>query len=298
MARTVYAGRSGVIETEIRQTPKDQGETQRFANVLANPPLPLDDLEALASGGLLHKRALIVRPAELVSDLLSGADIQLGQSPTIDLKARRVNGQLFDAILLASGPALNAVAPWLGLISKLGQVEHAAGLDDTGSYALASGQYAIAAGEERLWGATYETLKDDKTVATSSAASEKNAGALDRLVPWWRGPLQAASIRSRASIRATTPDRLPVAGPLPDVDRFLEVFAGLRTGRSVVVDAPLVDGVWLVGGLGSRGFTFAPWLAEMVAAALLGEPSPLRREARAAVSPVRILLRGLKRNVL
>ena len=297
-ARVFYSGHTGVVETEVRQTPKDEGDTRRFGSVLEDPPLPLEDLEALAGGGLLHKRALIVRPAELVSDLLSGAELRLGETPTVDLKARTVNGQPFDAILLASGPALDTVAPWLGLIGKLGQVEHASGLEDSGAYALASGQYAIAAGGERLWGATYETLKGDMTVATSTVASERNASALDRLAPWWRGPLKTASIHSRASIRATTADRLPVAGPLPDVDRFLEVFAGLRKGRPVVADAPVIEGVWLVGGLGSRGFTFAPWLAGMVAAALLGEPSPLRREARAAVSPARILLRGLKRNVL
>lgn len=297
-ARVFYAGRSGVVETEVRQTPKDEAETQRFASVLADPPLSLEDLEAMAGGGLLHKRALIVRPGELVNDLLSGADVRLGETSTIDLDAREVNGQTYDAILLSSGPALNTVAPWLVLIGKLGQVEHASGLDDSDAYALASGQYAIAAGDERLWGATYETLGDDKAIATSPAAREKNATALERLAPWWRGPLRTASIQSRASVRATTADRLPVAGPLPDVDRFLELFAGLRTGRPVVAEAPDVEGVWLVGGLGSRGFTFAPWLAEMVAAALLGEPSPLRREARAAVSPARILLRGLKRNVL
>lgn len=296
-ARAFYAGRPGVIETAVRQTPKDAAEADRFAAILADPPLPLDDLEALAGGGLLHKRALIVRPAALIAGLLDGAALRLGQAPAPDLTARTVNDEAFDAIVLATGPALGEYAPWLGLVGKLGQVEHASGLEPSPPYALASGQYAIASGDERLWGATFETLDSD-TPQVSAAARAKNAEALERLVPWWRGSLRCARPSSRASVRATTPDRLPVAGPLVDVDRFLEVFAGLRTGRAVAADAPVVPGVWLVGGLGSRGFTYAPWLAGLVAAHMLDEPAPARREARAAVSPVRFLRRGLKRGQL
>uniref|UniRef100_UPI00390C6233 FAD-dependent oxidoreductase n=1 Tax=Brevundimonas sp. TaxID=1871086 RepID=UPI00390C6233 len=68
--------------------------------------------------------------------------------------------------------------------------------------------------------------------------------------------------RSRAAVRATTPDRLPLAGAL-------------------------ADGLYSLGGLGSRGFCVAPLLGEHVAAAILNRPSPLPRDLAERVSPRR-----------
>ena len=54
-------------------------------------------------------------------------------------------------------------------------------------------------------------------------------------------------------MRATTPDRLPAAGPL---------------------DAP---NLYALTGLGSRGFCVAPLLGEHLAMLILEQPSPLPR---------------------
>ena len=59
----------------------------------------------------------------------------------------------------------------------------------------------------------------------------------------------------RASVRAATPDRLPIAG--------------------AIAPGLVAPGLYVLGGLGSRGFTLAPLLGEHVAALALGAPSPL-----------------------
>ena len=46
-------------------------------------------------------------------------------------------------------------------------------------------------------------------------------------------------------------------------------------------------GVWVLGGLGARGFTLAPLLGEMLAAAILQRPVPLPRDQRLGVHPAR-----------
>ena len=61
------------------------------------------------------------------------------------------------------------------------------------------------------------------------------------------------------------------------------------------MDAPVHPGLYALGGLGSRGFTFAPWLAEILAAQICGEPRPATQAAMEAVSPARFLRRALKR---
>ncbi|HEY0053205.1 MAG TPA: hypothetical protein VGB49_07335, partial [Caulobacteraceae bacterium] len=50
---------------------------------------------------------------------------------------------------------------------------------------------------------------------------------------------------------------------------------------------PLTPRVHVLGGLGGRGFTLAPLLAEHVVARLLGAPSPLPQALQALVDPGR-----------
>jgi tRNA 5-methylaminomethyl-2-thiouridine biosynthesis bifunctional protein len=71
----------------------------------------------------------------------------------------------------------------------------------------------------------------------------------------------------RQSVRATTPDRQPMAGEL---------------GK----------GLYILGGLGSRGMVTAPILAEALAADMCGEASPLDTGMRRAVDPFRFSRRA------
>ena len=73
----------------------------------------------------------------------------------------------------------------------------------------------------------------------------------------------AGPAQSRTAVRATTPDRLPLAG------------------------AAGPDGLFVLGGLGSRGLCAAPLLAEHVAALAAGASSPLPSELAARVAPLR-----------
>jgi tRNA 5-methylaminomethyl-2-thiouridine biosynthesis bifunctional protein len=69
-------------------------------------------------------------------------------------------------------------------------------------------------------------------------------------------------LSGRAGIRAATADRMPLAGALG-------------------------EGLYVLGGLGSRGFVTAPLLGEHIAAQVCGAPSPLPAEASRIVHPLR-----------
>ncbi|MEO1101471.1 MAG: FAD-dependent 5-carboxymethylaminomethyl-2-thiouridine(34) oxidoreductase MnmC, partial [Pseudomonadota bacterium] len=295
-ARRAYRHLPGTAETEVRQTPRNETEKDRFAKVLADPPLPLEDLEALADGGLLHKRALILRPRLLIDALLSGAGLRLGETATIDPDRRTVNGEAFDAIILANGMAAGDTLDWLNLEGRLGQVEHVHGVDAAPASALAAGHYALADGDERLWGTTFEPQVGPPE--TSDLARNTNMQALKSLSPWWIRQAKDAQPTSRAGIRATSADRLPLIGAAPDYDAVLTTFESLRNGAYIEADTPVVPGLFMVTGLGSRGFTWAPWAASILAANLYGEPAPASAGSLEAVSPVRFILRDLKRGRL
>lgn len=97
-----------------------------------------------------------------------------------------------------------------------------------------------------------------------------------RLVAARRPEIAAAMANARplahVGIRAATGDYLPLAGPIPDR-----------------------PGWFTLTGLGSRGFTLAPLLAEHVAATSLGLPSPLPSDIAALVDPARFARRALRR---
>jgi tRNA 5-methylaminomethyl-2-thiouridine biosynthesis bifunctional protein len=103
--------------------------------------------------------------------------------------------------------------------------------------------------------------------------------------------------RGRASLRASTPDQLPVAGPVPDSDAYLQAYAHLRIDASVQAGGapPLLPGLFVLSGLGSRGLVTAPLMAELVASLMFGEPLPVDRTLADALHPARFLIRDLKR---
>lgn len=287
-ARRFYTGRPGISETDVTHRPKDDREAERIAKVLADPPLGLENLEALREGGQLHKGALIVEPGKLIPALLEGAELKLAQTFTLD--------DLRDDVptVLAAGEKIISLLPWLKIEGRLGQVESFLSEVDAPPFALAAGDYALALGRVRLWGATFEPASGD--ARTSDEARETNLAALERLNPYWQHEARRANLQSRAGIRATTPDRLPLIGRVPDHDRALKIFDGVRHGQTVAADAPLSENLLVAGGFGSRGFTWGPWAGEILAAQLLGEPAPASERALQAIAPMRQILRDLKRS--
>ena len=132
-------------------------------------------------------------------------------------------------------------------------------------------------------------------IAISDAARAENAQGLETLSPWWIRDARDHTPVSRAALRATTIDRLPLVGPVPDHAAVLDLFDGLKKGRPVNADAPVLPGIFIVNGFGARGFTWGPWAGGILSAMILGGPAPAPADALAAVSPVRLILRALKR---
>ena len=296
-ARAFYRGYAGVEETEVVQRPKDEQEARRIEKVVADPPLGLEDLEALPGGGLLHKRAMMFRPARLLPALLEGIDVCWGSEAAIDLGARSVNGEVYDAIVFATGWHMETMIPALRLKGRAGQVEFSEVEVDAPPSAMASGHYALASGRERVWGATYRDHEGD-VPAILEADRETNAASLAALNPYWRQSVAAAQVRSRTGVRATSPDRLPIIGAMPDVEAILKSHAGLRTGIAVQGETAIVSGLYLAGGYGSRGFTFGPWGARLISALIHDDPLPTQLTALPLVNPARQILRDLKRRLI
>ncbi|MDZ4689797.1 bifunctional tRNA (5-methylaminomethyl-2-thiouridine)(34)-methyltransferase MnmD/FAD-dependent 5-carboxymethylaminomethyl-2-thiouridine(34) oxidoreductase MnmC [Terricaulis sp.] len=281
-------------------------DAEAFDDLLADPPLPTDWLSALPHGAALHARAGVVRPGAAIEVMLRGAQLML-ESPVVSLE-RSGDGWLLraqdqrallkaDAVVIAGGAALTQFEPaaFLPIALSRGQVEWGEGPSLT--RALVQSNYLTPFEGGVLFGATFDKAETAEAVVADDASRLRNLEALAALAPEIAASVNAESLRSRASLRATTPDRAPIAGLLPDAEKWLAQYEPLAHGRKIETDLPppAHAGVYVIGGLGARGFTLAPLLGEIIAAEMFAEPSLLPQFARDAIHPARFLHRALKR---
>lgn len=108
---------------------------------------------------------------------------------------------------------------------------------------------------------------------------------------------QLHKLQGRAAFRCTSPDYLPLIGPIADPKAFAERYAVLaRDARQTPqLTCPWQQGLYINSGHGSRGLISAPLAAELIAAWLEGEPLPVARDIAEACHPNRFMLRQLIR---
>jgi len=166
-----------------------------------------------------------------------------------------------DIVCLAAGPASSHLADGAPLRAVRGQVSFTDAAAFSGM-AASFGGYAIPTRSGVLFGATHD--RDDWDEDAHPGDDILNLEGLQQGRPALAARIAGAALSSRASLRAMAHDYLPLAGVVPSS-----------------------PGLFVLGGLGGRGFTLAPLLAEAVAADVLGAPSPLPRALWRIIDPAR-----------
>ena len=219
-----------------------------------------------APGGLMMTSALVVEPARVL-------DAWRGEATTVQVARIGHDGatwRLFDAedrclaqvdaVVLAGGAGQARLWPDAPLRPIRGQTSWTAG---PALAPVAFGGYATPTRDGVLFGATHD--RDDRGTEVRAVDHARNLEALAKGLPRLAARLDPATFEGRAAVRATTADHLPLAGAVPG--------------------APA--GLWVLGGLGGRGFCLAPLLAEHLVARILDGPSPLPRPLSALIEPAR-----------
>jgi tRNA 5-methylaminomethyl-2-thiouridine biosynthesis bifunctional protein len=145
----------------------------------------------------------------------------------------------------------------------------------------------------------------DREIDVRPAEHAENLERLARLAPALRAALggerlDPARLEGLAGLRCTSPDYLPIVGPVVGAAAFAQAYAPLSRDATLELDtvAPWLDGLYVNTAHGSRGLITAPLSGEMIAAYLEGEPAPLPRSVVEALHPSRFLLRALVRRRL
>jgi tRNA 5-methylaminomethyl-2-thiouridine biosynthesis bifunctional protein len=272
-----------VIAQGALQLAVGERDAGRFARIAASDLFAAGELVLLDSGpasadlgepvgpALAIRRGRVVDPAVLLTALATGTERRRARVERLERDGAgwrlldQAGGEIAraDAVVLAAGTDCARLAPELDLRPVRGQASWTA---DICRPAAAFGGYAISTREGLLFGATHDRDREDRQAEPLDDA--RNLATLAKGLPELAAVLAGRPLSSRAAIRATTADHLPLAGALGE--------AGLH----------------VLSGLGSRGFCLAPLLAAHLVAGLADAPSPLPRDLAALVDPGRFTRRA------
>ena len=148
--------------------------------------------------------------------------------------------------------------------------------------------------EIHVLGATYQA----KTIAEDQ--EEIDTGTLltdSKKWPEARGFSQESVDSIRVAHRLSTPDKLPLIGPLVNPEFLRQHYLKALRGAKNESPRDLLPepGEWLLTGLGSRGITYSSYGAEILASMMLGEPLPLEMDLIEHLHPARFFVRNLRK---
>jgi len=206
-------------------------------------------------------------------------------------------------VVLATGTALSsfAVTGHLPLRVIRGQITSCPATAASRGLRLpvcGSGYLAPALDGRHCLGATYQLGATSVAVdVRDHQANLRSIRDMDPALAEVLGDPAAETLAGRAGLRAVTPDYLPVVGPAPMAEDFSAAFAPLRRDARAALPrcGRYWPGLYVHGGLGSRGLSYAPLCAALLADLIAGHPRPLPRDLVRALNPARFLIRDLQR---
>jgi tRNA 5-methylaminomethyl-2-thiouridine biosynthesis bifunctional protein len=264
VARIRDTAPQAVIARGVLRRLAGRGEAERGVATVASGLFPEGSLELRKGGTALWVAdALVVSPERLRAAWLP--EVQRFCATGLErrpdgwwlLGDGRAEGP-FDTVCLAAGFGTAALGD-LPLRPVRGQVSLA-------DVSLAGppeswGGYVIPTDTGLLFGATHD--RGDSAPEVRGADQLRNLEGLARVKPDLAARLGAERLGAIAGVRAAAGDHQPLAGALG-------------------------DGLFVLGGLGGRGFTLAPLLAEHVGSQVVGAPSPLPAAMARLVDPARL----------
>ena len=244
----------------------------------AHPPSLCRAALELAGKPVSHHFDTSVRTLRRVGEVwqaLAEDGTLIGEAPHVIL----ANGAEVTALAQAARLPIRAVRGQVSLIAE-GRLPRLSACLCRDGYATpaVNGWHAV--------GASYDL--DDNPQPRESCAAD-NLVRLGGLLPDLDRRELLDGLGHRVGFRPVAPDRLPLAGTLPDWD-------ALPTDTATrLADMPRQTGLHGLLGYASRGLVWSAMLAETLACQLEGEPLPMEADLLDAVDPARFPLRALRK---
>lgn len=238
------------------------------------------------------------KETELVDFISNEQDVSL----VLRTHNKDIQHKTTDALVIAAGADAGRLLDGFDLRLTRGQVEFLPTSDDMQhlqTLVCHKGYFTPSYNGYHALGSTY--VKNEVNTDTHPTETLENINTHKSAMPgshWARyldAALNAKNAFSRASIRCSTPDHLPIVGNIPDIAKQNADYAQLSLGKPSNKKPKNRDNCFVIGGLGSRGFTTGPLCAELIAAQITEQPLPFSTTLLNALNPNRFLIRALKR---
>ncbi|MBO6503338.1 MAG: tRNA (5-methylaminomethyl-2-thiouridine)(34)-methyltransferase MnmD [Kordiimonadaceae bacterium] len=148
----------------------------------------------------------------------------------------------------------------------------------------------------RSIGTTFDKYKNLQDFIANSP--ESRSLILDELIDQFGLKVSKEDcLQSWSGVRATTPDHLPYVGPIPQWTDLAKACAPMSVdANKEPMHTPAAEnGLYILTGLGSKGFQYGPLLANYLAALIAGDPLPLPVDVIAKLHPGRGLVKHIVR---
>ncbi|MGI2014087.1 FAD-dependent 5-carboxymethylaminomethyl-2-thiouridine(34) oxidoreductase MnmC [Shewanella oncorhynchi] len=209
----------------------------------------------------------------------------------------------FAQLVLANGAALTQfdASNKLQISPFRGQVSHVPAqfqLSQLATVLCANGYLTPSHEGLHCLGASY--VKEPKHLDFCPLEQQENLAKMHESYPnqSWLEDIDMSGNNARVGVRMVTRDHFPMMGCAPDVPKIIKDYAKHQLTKESrrywqTTPAPVHQGLYILGGLGSRGLSSGPLAAECLAAQLCGEPIPLDKATLCKLNPNRMWLRKL-----
>jgi len=204
-----------------------------------------------------------------------------------------------EVVVLSNGRDMNlfSQSDSLPLAHVLGQTTLAKSSGRAGELKCAinhEGYVTPAYENTHVFGATFD--REFEKIAVDEQADRRNLEQLSTHLPELAMAFEGINT-GHASVRSATPDRLPYVGGVYDRAFYLEEYASLKQGnRSRKYSAAkYLNGLYVLGGLGSRGLTSSGLSAQILSELIEGNLSVDASNLLEIMHPARFLILQLKR---
>jgi len=264
---------------------------------------------------LFFPQAGWLSPKKLCEKLLDLADSKIKKYLNVEVKKiARANNQwqLFDkddqlisqtkTIVFANAVAVKDLlhTSWLSLQYVRGQISYLPVNDKSKNLHMPicyDGYIIPEYNNQHIIGATFKPV--EKSTATNIEEHKENINCLNQWLPNVFD-VDENKIDGRAALRAVTPDRMPLVGPVASLKHLNNEYADLKKGKPAekYSNAEYLPGLYVNVGHGARGLTSCFLSAEMIAAQLNNEALPVSDRVKNALHPSRFVIRALKKGKL
>ena len=252
-----------------------------------------------------------INPASFCRSLLADSNYQLIQTTNAAQLQRNTeqehwsvfgdNQELLataQAVVICNGKDLNQFTQshFIPLSNVLGQTSLASSTENSELNCVIchEGYLTPSYQDIHVFGATFE--REFTSINLTPEGDQRNLVQQRKYLPEWTETITSVT-SGHAAVRPATPDRYPFAGGVPDFDSFKQDYTDLKHGRTSqnYPKASYQDGLFMLGGFGSRGLTTSGYCADLLSKLMNGQTDLRQNELLNTLHPARFLIRQLKR---